>query len=288
MKERRATGVSGFLGSLLPARLRSDAIVIPVVRLSGAIGGASRFGARLTLAAAEGPLRKAFRDRRAPAVAIVVNSPGGAPVQSHLIHRRIRELAADRDKTVIVAVEDVAASGGYLIALAGDEIVADASSIVGSIGVVSASFGFPRLLDRIGIERRVHTVGTNKAILDPFRPERKEDVARLKAIQTDMYDGFVDLVKERRGDRLAEDPDIFSGAFWSGRRSLELGLVDRLGDLRSVLRDKFGDKVRLRIVNPPRGRMFGRLPFGRLRAGAFVDDALDAVEARLMWSRFGL
>ncbi|MEP2121218.1 S49 family peptidase, partial [Bauldia litoralis] len=204
--------------------------VIPVVRLSGSIGTGPGLRPSLSLASVEPLLARAFGFKAAPAVAIVVNSPGGAAVQSHLIHKRIRQLAEEKDKHVIVAVEDVAASGGYMIAAAGDEILVDASSIVGSIGVIYAGFGFEKLIDKIGVERRIHTAGSNKAVLDPFSPEKADDVDRLKAMQQDVHAAFIELVRDRR-KRLADDPDLFTGAFWSGGRAVDLGLADRIADL---------------------------------------------------------
>jgi signal peptide peptidase SppA len=238
-------------------------------------------------------LEKAFADKQAPTIALSVNSPGGSPVQSRLIYKRIRDLAEEKNKKVLVFVEDVAASGGYMIAVAGDEIIADPSSIVGSIGVVSAMFGFHELIKKIGIERRVHTAGSNKAILDPFQPEKKADVERLKAIQLDMHETFIDLVKARRGTKLAEDPDLFTGLFWSGRRARELGLVDAIGDMRSVLKERYGPKTRLRLISAPRG-LFGRRPGiwglaapGEIAAGA-AKGLAEAAEDRALWGRYGL
>ena len=178
-------------------------------------------------------------------------------MQSRLIYRRIRDLAAEKNKTVLVFVEDVAASGGYMIAVAGDEIIADPSSIVGSIGVVSASFGLNEAIKKIGVERRVHTAGRNKAVLDPFLPEKPEDVERLKALQLEVHETFIDIVKERRAAKLKDDPDLFTGLFWTAKRGVELGLVDALGDMRSVLKDRFGPKTRLQLITQPRG-LFGR------------------------------
>src|SRR5690606_33049609 len=247
------------------ARLRRDSVTIPVVRLQGTIAsGGTSLRPALSLAACAPALHKAFADKRAPAVAIIVNSPGGSPVQSHLIHRRIRALAAEHDRKVLVFVEDVAASGGYMIAAAGDEIIADPSSIVGSIGVVSAMFGFHQLIEKIGVERRVYTAGRNKAMLDAFQPEKTEDVERLKAIQLEIHDSFIELVKARRGERLADDPELFTGMFWTGGRAHALGLVDGIGDLRSTIRSRYGPKARLRLVQPPRS-LFGT------RAPAVVD-----------------
>ncbi|MEW9807490.1 S49 family peptidase [Mesorhizobium marinum] len=283
-----------FLNRLLPKSMRSEAVTIPVIRLHGAImAGGSQFRPTLSLAATAGVIEKAFSHADAPAVAISINSPGGSPVQSRLIYKRIRDLAAEKNKTVLVFVEDVAASGGYMIAVAGDEIIADPSSIVGSIGVVSASFGFTDLLKKVGVERRIYTAGKNKAVLDPFRPEKKEDVERLKALQLEVHETFIDLVKDRRGSRLKDDPDLFTGLFWTGKKGLELGLVDALGDMRQVLKDRFGPKTRLQVVSPPRGFFARRLGFlgGRAPSDLAADAAgglFDAAEERALWSRFGL
>ncbi len=277
--------------------MRSDAVTIPVVRLQGTImSGGTALRQNLSLASCAGVLEKAFASD-APAVAIAINSPGGSPVQSRLIYKRIRDLADEKNKQVLVFVEDVAASGGYMIAIAGDEIFADPSSIVGSIGVVSASFGFPEMLKKIGVERRVHTAGNNKAVLDPFRPEKKEDVERLKALQLEVHATFIDLVKERRGARLADDPDLFTGLFWTAKRGIGLGLVDALGDMRSVLKDRFGAKTRMRLISQPRG-LFGRRAMLGLGSqdGMAIDGLAEraatgviaAIEERALWSRFGL
>lgn len=278
---------------LLPAAYRSSTVTIPVVRLHGAImAGGTQFRPNLSLAAVAGVVEKAFSFNDAPAVAVSINSPGGSPVQSRLIYKRIRDLAAEKNKRVIVFVEDVAASGGYMIALAGDEIVADPSSIVGSIGVVSAGFGFQDLLKKIGVERRVHTAGQNKSILDPFQPERKEDVARLKALQLEIHDTFIELVQERRGAKLADDPDLFTGLFWTGKKGLELGLVDGLGDMRSFLKDRYGEKTKLQLVTAPRGLFGRRLGLFRSKgaemAAAAADGLADAAQERALWARFGL
>ena len=282
--------VAFSLDRLVPMRFRRDGHVVPVVRLSGAIGAGLGPLRAMSLSAVEGALARAFSYKAAPAVAIVVNSPGGAAAQSHLIHRRIRALADEKKKHVVVAVEDVAASGGYMIALAGDEIVVDPSSIVGSIGVVSGGFGFPRLMERIGVERRLYTSGKSKAMLDPFRPEKEEDVARLLAMQEDIHAMFIDLVKSRRGAALADDPDLFSGAFWSGVKAVSLGLVDRVGDLRSVMRERYGEKVRFRTIPTERSTWRRRLGLGGSppAADGLAERLVWAVEERLLWSRFGL
>jgi len=279
---------------LLPKSWRSDAVTIPVIRLHGTImADGGRLRPSLSLASSAGLIEKAFAFD-APAVAISVNSPGGSPVQSRLIYKRIRDLAAEKNKRVFVFTEDVAASGGYMIALAGDEIVADPSSIVGSIGVVSASFGFPELLKKIGVERRVHTAGRNKAVLDPFRPEKEEDIERLKALQLEVHETFIDMVKERRGHRLKDDPDLFTGLFWTGRKGLELGLVDALGDMRTVMKARYGAKTRLKLVAAQKG-LFGRFGLFGSRAAlpeemaaAAAGGLIDAAEERALWSRFGL
>jgi signal peptide peptidase SppA len=276
--------------------MRSDAVTIPVVRLHGTImSGGGQLRPTLSLAGTAGLLEKAFSYADAPAVAISINSPGGSPVQSRLIFRRIRDLAAEKNKTVLMFVEDVAASGGYMIAVAGDEIIADPSSIVGSIGVVSASFGFPDLLKKIGVERRVHTAGRNKAVLDPFQPEKEEDVERLKALQVEVHETFIDLVKERRAGRLKDDPDLFTGLFWTGKKGLELGLVDALGDMRSVLKARYGAKTRLRLITAPRG-LFGRrlgifgssMPAAQEIGAGLAGGLIEAAEERALWGRFGL
>ncbi|AKI01534.1 ClpP class periplasmic serine protease [Hoeflea sp. IMCC20628] len=282
------------LNSFFPARFRKDVTVIPVVRLHGAImAGGNQFRQNLNIATVAPLLARAFADKRAPAVAIMINSPGGSPVQSRLIYKRIRDLAAEKNKKVLMFVEDVAASGGYMIACAGDEIIADPSSIVGSIGVISASFGFTGLIDKIGVERRVYTAGENKSLLDPFKPENPEDIAYLKELQLEIHKVFIDLVKEGRGARLGDDPDMFTGKFWTGMRGKDLGLVDELGDIRAALRARFGDKVRMRLVSAQRG-LFGRRVPGvsaGMAAGAIAgigEAGLNTLEERALWSRYGL
>lgn len=269
------------LRSWLKRLLGQSGPVVPVVRLHGVIAADVRPG-RLNIETVAPLLKRAFADKSAPAVAIVVNSPGGSPVQSRLIAKRIRDLADENRKPVLVFVEDAAASGGYFIATAGDEIIADPSSIVGSIGVIFAGFGFVGTLKRLGIERRVHTSGRNKSTLDPFLPEKPEDVERIKTMESDIHAVFIDWVKARRGAKLkASDDELFTGEFWSGVRGLQLGLVDGLGDLRETLRSRYGDKVELRVIAPKRGLF--QLP----RLGLTADIAA-AVEDRAHWTRFGL
>jgi serine protease SohB len=285
-----------FIKRLLPKRFRSNETVIPVVRLHGTImAGGSQLRPALNLASAAGVLEKAFSRKDAPAVAISVNSPGGSPVQSRLIFQRIRSLAAEKNKKVLIFVEDVAASGGYMIALAGDEIFADPTSIVGSIGVVSGGFGFPELLKKIGVERRVYTAGENKVILDPFQPEKESDIEYLKTLQLEIHKVFIDMVKERRAGKLTDDATIFSGLFWTGTRGLDLGLIDGLGDMRTEIRRRFGDKAKLELITAPRD-IFGRRQPGASildgaaeRAGASAIAALaETAEEKALWGRYGL
>lgn len=289
--------MAGFLKTLVPKRFRKEGVAIPVVRLNGAImASGSQFRPPLNLSTAAPALEKAFAYKDAPAVAISINSPGGSPVQSRLIFQRIRDLAAEKNKRVLVFVEDVAASGGYMIALAGDEIFADQTSIVGSIGVVSGGFGFPEMLKKIGVERRVYTAGSNKAILDPFQPEKESDIEYLKSLQLEIHQVFIDMVKERRGAKLADDPDLFSGLFWTGGRGKALGLVDGLSDMRSELKRRYGPKTRLELVAAPKG-LFGRKAPGigglsEDMAGRIGSAGVAAVaglaEEKALWGRFGL
>ena len=265
--------------------------VVPVVRLQGVIASGHMFGSRgLSIETVAPLVARACGQRGGKAVALAINSPGGSPVQSALIQGRIRQLADEKKLPVIAFAEDVAASGGYWLALAADEIYADQNSIVGSIGVISSGFGFTDLIARLGIERRVHTQGERKTLLDPFRPERPEDVARLERLQKEMYDSFVALVRERRGAKLA-DPEangLFTGDIFTGRRAAELGLIDGLGDLRSVLRGRFGDKVKLRVIGESRGWLRRRLGFAPSQPAEWLDGLLAALENRALWARFGL
>jgi signal peptide peptidase SppA len=258
----------------------------------------------LTLSGIAKTLDRAFAVPNASAVALAINSPGGSPVQSHLIFRRIRELAAEKDRRVIAFVEDAAASGGYMIACAADEIIADPHSIVGSIGVVGGSFGFTKLIEKIGVERRLYTSGEHKATLDPFLPENPDDVERLKKLQRQIHDSFIALVKSRRGGKLnGQENDLFSGEYWTGTRGMELGLVDGIGDLRGVLRQRFGDKLVTPLISAERGWLGRRVSgvagsdllsgmpagfAGGLAAGGLAEDLISALEARAMWARIGL
>jgi signal peptide peptidase SppA len=278
---------------LLPAKYRVyPNPIVPVVRLSGPIGAVMPLRTGLAMSSVAPLLERAFSVPGARAVALVINSPGGSAAQSHLIFKRVRALAEEKKLPVIAFVEDAAASGGYMIACAADEIYADPASIVGSIGVVSASFGFHELIERIGIERRVHTAGKSKAMLDPFRPENPEDVVRLKGLQRQIHDVFVGLVRDRRGEKLNDSyDDLFSGAFWVGAEALDLGLIDGLGDIRTILRQRFGEKVRFRMIEPARPPLLGRL-FGRRSLGqsSLIDpgEIVGALEERAAWARLGL
>lgn len=283
------------LRGLVPIRrVREPAPVVGVLRLSGVIGQMGPLRKGLSLATLAGPIERVFKIKRLKAVALAINSPGGSPVQSALIARRIRALAEEHEVPVVAFAEDVAASGGYWLACAADEIFADEGSIIGSVGVVSGGFGFTELIKRIGVERRLHTSGTRKAMLDPFSRERPEDIEHLHEIQTDIHDSFKALVRDRRGDRLkAPEDELFSGAFWTGRKALEKGLVDGIGDLRGVLRERYGEKVKFRFVGAEKSwlrRRFGYSAGGMAPAdpGDWTAGVLAAVEERLTWNRFGL
>jgi signal peptide peptidase SppA len=283
-----------LLRMLLPARFRADIPVVPVVRLAGVIGVVTPLRPGLMLSTIARSLERAFSVKRARAVALIINSPGGSPTQSHLILRRIRQLAEEKKIPVLAFIEDVGASGGYMLACAGDEIICDQYSIVGSIGVVGGSFGFPKLMDKIGIERRLYTSGEHKAMLDPFLPEKPEDVKRLKAIQKDIHAHFIALVKERRGAKLrGADKMLFSGEFWAAPKAVELGLVDGIGDLRSVLRERYGEKVRMPLIMAERSLLGRRLPGVDIaealaKQAGLADDLISALETRALWSRYGL
>lgn len=263
---------------------------VAVVRLEGIIGGRGVRG--LTLKGMAQVIERAFKLRNLKAVALAVNSPGGAPVQSAFIYRRIRQLAAEKKVPVFAFAEDVAASGGYWLLLAGDEIYADAASIVGSIGVMTSSFGFAEVLKRFGVERRLHTSGRDKSLLDPFLSEDPREVERLERLQRDLHETFKGEVAERRGAKLSKTAELFEGEIFSGRRAVELGLVDGLGDLRAVMRERFGESVRLRMLESARARRWWRLPgvsrAPRASLGDLLDEVVAAIEERLHWSRFGL
>lgn len=286
-----ANVIADALGPVLPARFRRDVPVVPVVRFSGVIGAAVPLRPGLSLASTARTIERAFKVRNARGVALAINSPGGSPAQSHLIFQRVRQLAAEKSLPVFAFIEDIGASGGYMLACSADEIVADPYSLVGSIGVVGGSFGFERLIDKLGIERRLYTSGDRKAMLDPFLPEKPEDVKRLKAIQKDIHERFIALVKARRGGRLkGADKTLFSGEFWTAANALELGLVDNIGDLRSFLRARFGDKVRTPLISAEKSWLGRRIPGVSKVAfpSGLADEAISALEERAIWSRYGL
>ena len=290
-------GVMERLIELIPARLRPGIAVVPVVRLSGVIGAVTPLRPGMSLAGVAKTLERAFEMKNAKAVALVINSPGGSPVQSRQIYVRIRQLAAEKKLPVLVFVEDVAASGGYMIACAGDEIFCDPSSIMGSIGVVGGAFGFQDLIKKIGVERRLYTAGAHKAMLDPFLPENPDDVARVKALQREIHAIFIALVKQSRGGRLKGADDVlFTGEYWAGETSVSLGLADAIGDLRSTLRARYGDKVLTPVIAPATGMLSSLL--GRKSAGAgalasidgiagLPDELISALETRAIWAKFG-
>ena len=289
-----------YIAPLLPPPVRRRVMpdwvspaVVGVVRLNGVIGAVSPVRGGIDLASVAGALESAFTLRGVKAVALLINSPGGSPVQSSLIFKRIRALAAEENVPVFAFAEDVAASGGYMLACAADEIFADESSIIGSIGVVSAGFGFTGLIDKIGVERRVHTSGESKSQLDPFKPENPEDVARLKALQEEVHESFKALVRNARGDRLGKDDDLFTGAYWAAAGAKARGLIDGIGDVRSVMRERFGDKVKLKVVGDKkplwrRGIGLTSLKSPDLLGEGFAHGLVSALENRSLWSRFGL
>ncbi|UWU85986.1 S49 family peptidase [Bradyrhizobium yuanmingense] len=297
LNDRGSSGLADKLMQYLPARFRPGTAVVPVVRLSGVIGAVTPLRPGLTLASVARVLERAFSYRHAKAVALVINSPGGSPVQSRQIYLRIKQLASEKKLPVLVFVEDVAASGGYMIACAGNEIICDPSSILGSIGVVGGSFGFQEAIRRLGIERRLYTSGEHKAMLDPFLPENPDDVMRLKAIQREIHQIFIALVKESRGARLkGADDTLFTGEYWAGDSAIALGLADSIGDLRSTLRARYGEKVLTPVIAQPTGLLSGLL--GRKSPGAgqlsalesmagLPDELISAVETRAIWAKFG-
>ena len=272
---------------------RNPKPVVAVLRLQGVIGtagGPARRG--LNAASLIGSIERAFSQSNLKAVALQINSPGGSPAQSSLIFKRIRAMASEKEVPVVAFAEDVAASGGYMLACAADEIYADESSVIGSIGVISAGFGFVDLMEKAGVERRVHTAGKSKSMLDPFQREKPQDVKRLRSLQGDIYEMFIDLVKSRRGDKLkGGDNKLFTGEFWTGKRALEFGLIDGIGELTSVMQERYGDNVVFRPIAERKPWLTERLG---VRAGpqagenGWAGDLVAAAEERALWTRFGL
>ena len=259
--------------------------IIPHVKLNGVIGNVGKFRQGIDFSGQEEIIKKAFSIKKAPAVAISINSPGGSPVQSHLIHDFIKYQAKKNKKKVIIFMEDVAASGGYLIACAGDEIYANQSSIVGSIGVIYSSFGFKNLIEKIGVQRRVYTAGKNKSTLDPFMEEKQEDIERLKNIQLDLHKDFIDVVEKSRGNKLNKESgiELFSGEFWSGRKAKELGLIDGIGTADQILRKKFGEEVLIKKFEKTKGWLAKKLASSE----NYADQAISVLEERSIWQRYG-
>ena len=260
--------------------------IVPHIKLSGVIGNVGKFRQGIDFSSQEEIIKKAFSIKKASAVAVTVNSPGGSPVQSHLIYKFIREQAKKNKKKVIVFAEDVAASGGYLIACSGDEIYANSSSIIGSIGVIYSSFGFKDLIQKIGVQRRVYTAGKNKSTLDPFLDEKEEDINRLKNIQLELHKEFIDVVKESRGIKLKKNEgiELFSGEFWSGKKAKELGLVDGLGNAEQILREKYGDEVEVKKFEKSKGWLSKKFSSSEDTA----DKLISILEERSIWQKYGL
>ena len=261
--------------------------IIPHIRLSGVIGSAGRFKQGIDFSGQQEIIKKAFSFKKSKNIAISINSPGGSPVQSHLIHDYIRQLAKKNEKKVIVFAEDVAASGGYLIACAGDEIYANSSSIVGSIGVISASFGFQDAIKKIGIQRRVYTAGKNKSTLDPFKEEKQEDIERIKKLQLELHSDFIEVVKKSRGSKL-KDPEknnTFTGEFWSGTASMKLGLIDGIGNAEQILREKFGEDIDIKKLEKPKSFIAKKLSSS---IDNQIDNIASVLEERALWQKFGL
>jgi len=258
--------------------------IIAHIKLNGVIGNAGKFKQGIDFAGQEEIIEKAFSLKKAKVVAITINSPGGSPVQSHLIYKFIRAQAKKNKKKVMVFAEDVAASGGYLIACAGDEIYANSSSIIGSIGVIYSSFGFTELIKKIGVERRVHTAGKNKSSLDPFQEEKSEDIERLKNIQLDLHKDFIKVVEESRGVKLKTDGiELFSGEFWAGSKAKELGLIDGLGNANEILKEKFGEDVVIKKFEKPKG-WFSKKFSSSINQ---IDQLANILEERSIWQRYG-
>jgi len=253
--------------------------------LTGIIGNVGKFRQGIEYSGQEDIIKKAFSVKKAQAVAVTINSPGGSPVQSHLIYKFIREQAKKHKKKVIVFAEDVAASGGYLIACSGDEIYANSSSIIGSIGVIYSSFGFKDLIQKIGVQRRVYTAGKNKSTLDPFLEEKDEDIKRLKNIQLELHQDFIDVVEESRGAKLNKESgiELFSGEFWSGKKAVELGLIDGIGNAEQILREKFGEKVQIKKFEKTKGWLAKKLSTSEDHA----DKLVSILEERSIWQRYG-
>ena len=264
----------------------SKSINIPTLRLTGVIGQAGFMRSGLSLVSLDKLINKLFSDKKAPAIALIINSPGGSPTQSSLIAKKITDLAKKKKKKILAFVEDVAASGGYWLACAADEIYLDQNSIVGSIGVISPGFGFVDLIKKIGVERRVYTSGKSKSFLDPFKEEKNEDIERLKKIQEQIHDNFISYVKSRRGNKLNENnlEEIFSGLFWVGQKGIDLGLADGLGSINEIIENKFGKKAKIKIIDQKKSFLQRKLSSSLIDS----DAVLQKIEEKALWSRYGL
>ena len=267
-------------------RFFSKDINIPTLRLAGVIGQAGIARSGLTIAGIEKLVDKLFADKKSPAVALIINSPGGSPTQSSLIAEKIINLAKEKNKKVFAFVEDVAASGGYWLACAADEIYLDLNSIVGSIGVISPGFGFVDLIKKMGIQRRVYTSGKSKSFLDPFKEEKKEDIDRLKDIQEQIHENFINYVESRRGERLdiSKKDEIFSGLFWIGQKGVDLGLADGLGSIDEIVKEKFGNKAKIKIIDQKKSFLQKRFSSSLIN----TEELLQKIEEKSIWSRYGL
>ena len=258
--------------------------IIPLIKLNGIIGNVGKFKQGIDFSGQEEIITKAFNLKKSPAVAISINSPGGSPVQSHLIHDHIRDLAKKNNKKVFVFAEDVSASGGYLIACAGDEIYANKSSIIGSIGVIYSSFGFKDLIAKIGVQRRVYTAGKNKSTLDPFLDEKEEDIKRLKNIQLDLHKDFIEVVENSRSSKLKKDKgiELFSGEFWSGKKALELGLIDGIGNVNDILKQKFGENIIIKKFEKSKSWLARKIS-----SETHVEKLFNTIEEKNLWQKYG-
>tara|TARA_B100001123_G_scaffold446438_1_gene600943 strand:- start:1607 stop:2431 length:825 start_codon:yes stop_codon:yes gene_type:complete len=268
----------------------SKSVNIPTLRLTGVIGQAGTLKSGLSLNSLDKLIEKLFSEKKSPVVALIINSPGGSPTQSSLIAEKIIAKSKQKKKKVIAFVEDVAASGGYWLACAADEIFIDQNSIVGSIGVISPGFGFVELIKKIGIERRVYTSGKSKSFLDPFKLEKKEDIKRLKDIQEQIHENFISHVKKRRGSRLNKNKikEIFSGLFWVGQKAIDLGLADGIGSIQTVIRNRFGENAKIKIIEQKRSFIQRKLSTSFSTSLINTDRLIEKIEEKSLWSRYGL
>ncbi len=266
--------------------LFSSSVDIPTLRLSGVIGQAGLMKSGLNILTLDKLIEKLFSYKKSPAVALIVNSPGGSPTQSSLIAKKLINASKSKNKKILTFVEDVAASGGYWLACAGDEIFIDSNSILGSIGVISPGFGFVDLIKKIGVERRIYTSGKSKSFLDPFSEEKKEDIDRLKIIQEQIHENFITYVKQRRGSKIKEkdSEELFSGRFWIGHNAIDLGLADGIGSIHEVVRERFGKKAKIKMIDQKKSFIQRKLSSSLIN----TDQIINQLEEKALWSRFGL